>query len=114
MGEVEVDDHLNHTSQMLNTNFETFSTNGSGWVLERVEKITLKVAKRHLDKKGSSYIPTPKSIRNKLAVINVQNKDLKSFEYSILAALHHKELQKPHRVSSYKDWINREFDMTEF
>ena len=112
--EVEVDDHLNHTSQMLNTNFETFSTNGSGWVLERVEKITLKVAKRHLDKKGSSYIPTPKSIRNKLAVINVQNKDLKCFEYSILAALHHKELQKPHRVSSYEKWINKEFNMTEF
>ena len=112
--ETEVDDCLNQTSQMLNSTFETFSTNGSGWILERVEKITLKVAKKSLDKKGGSYIPTPKSIRTKHAVINVQNKDLKCFEYSILAALHHKQLLKPERVSSYKKWINTEFDMTEF
>ena len=44
--ETEVDDCLNQTSQMLNSTFETFSTNGSGWILERVEKITLKVAKK--------------------------------------------------------------------
>ncbi len=110
----EVEHYLNQTSQMLNSNFETFSTNGSGWILERVEKITLKVAKRNLDKKGASYIQTPKSIRNKLAVINVQNKDLRCFEYSILAAMHHKELQKPCQASSYKKWINKEFDMREF
>ena len=112
--EAEVDHYLNQTSQMLNSNFETFSTNGSGWILERVEKITLKVAKRNLDKKGASYIQTPKSIKNKNAVINVQNKDLRCFEYSILAAMHHKELQNPYRASSYKKWINKEFDMREF
>ena len=112
--EAEVDQHLNQTSQMLNHNFETFSTNGSGWILERVEKISLKVAKRNLDKKGASYIQTPKSIKNKYAVINVQNKDLRCFEYSILAAMHHKELQNPYRASSYKKWINKEFDMREF
>ena len=112
--ETEVDDCLDQTSQMLNSNFETFSTNGSGWILEKVEKITLKVAKKVLDKKGGSYIETPKSIKSKNAVINVQNKDLKCFEYSILAALHHKELQNPIRVSSYNKWVNKEFDMTEF
>ena len=112
--ETEVDDHLNQTSQMLNSNFETFSSNGSGWILERVEKITLKVAKKNLNKNGGSYIPTPKSIRNKNAVINVQNKDLKCFEYSLLAALHHGELKNPVRASSYKKWINKEFNMKEF
>ena len=112
--EAELDDYLNQTSQKLNSNFETFSTNGSGWILEKVEQITLKVAKRNLNKKGGSYIQTPKSIRSKHAIINVQNKDLRCFEYSILAALHHEELQNPSRVSSYKKWIDKEFDMTEF
>ena len=35
----------------------------------------------------SSYIPTPQSIINKRAIINIKNKDFKCFEYSVLASL---------------------------
>ena len=111
--EEQVEENLDQSSQTLNNNFEKFATNGSGWILDKVEKITLMVAETNKPK-GGTYIPTPQCIKNKRAIINVQNKDLRCFEYSILAALHHKELKKPHFVWSYKKWINKELDMSDF
>ena len=62
--------------------FDTYIKNGSGWILEKVEKICLNT----YDYKpiaGTSYIPTPEAIAAKNAVINVQNKsDKNCFEYS--------------------------------
>ena len=37
---------------------------------------------------GASYLPLPKRIRDKKAVLNIQNKDQKCFLWSILAAKH--------------------------
>ena len=38
--------------------------------------------------KGSSYIPLPKVVTNKKAVINIQNNDNKCFIWSVIAALY--------------------------
>ena len=52
--------------------------------------------------KGASYIPLPKRVRDKKAVLNIQNQDQKCFVWSVLAALHpvHRRDQ-PHRVRHY-------------
>ena len=69
--------------------FDVYLKNGSGWILERVEKILLNTYNYH-PIGVSSFIPTPKSVAAKRAVVNVQNKnDQKCFEYSVLAALYH-------------------------
>ena len=74
--------------------FDVYLKRGSGWLLERVEKILLNTY-TYTPIKISSYIPTPKALVRKLAIINVQNEtDAKCFEYSVNAALHHEEIDK--------------------
>ena len=74
--------------------FDVYLKRGSGWLLERVEKILLNTY-TYTPIKISSYIPTPKALAAKLALINVQNeKDKKCFEYSVNAALHHEEIDQ--------------------
>jgi hypothetical protein len=74
--------------------FDAYLKNGSGWMLERVEKILLNTYK-YEPILISTYISTPKFIAGKHAIWNIQNKnDKKCFEYSVLAALHHKEIDK--------------------
>ena len=67
--------------------FEQWVSEGSGWVMNRINSITLKIARYH-PIKGKSYIKTPKKIEGKHAIINIQNEDDKCFLYSIVAALH--------------------------
>ena len=54
---------------------------------------------------GGSYIPTPKSIVNKKAIINVKNNDENCFLYSILAHIK-KFTQNPERVNKYKKHLH--------
>ena len=57
---------------------------------------------------GSSYIDLPKEIKTKKAVINVQNKDNRCFEYAILSAQHHDKIKTDHsRSSKYKDYLGK-------
>ena len=89
--------------------FDVYLKNGSGWILERVEKILLNTY-NYQPIGVSSYIPTPESVATKKAVINVQNKnDQKCFEYSVLAALYHHKIDKrlAQRPSKYNDYIGK-------
>ena len=67
--------------------FEQWVSEGSGWVMNRINSITLKIA-RYRPIKGKSYIKTPEKMKGKQAIINIQNEDDKCFLYSIVAALH--------------------------
>ena len=70
--------------------FDAYLKNGSGWMIESVEKVLLNTYK-YGPIQISTYIPTPKFIVNKRAVLNIKNtKNKKCFEYSVLAAKHHK------------------------
>ena len=56
---------------------------------------------------GSSYIPTPKKLLSKKALVNVQNlHDDKCFIWSVLAGLH-PIASHPHRVSQYRQFGKR-------
>ena len=59
--------------------------------------------------KGVGYIDLPKEIKTKKAVINVQNKDNRCFEYAILSAQHNEEVDQKHtnRPSKYKEHLNK-------
>ena len=65
--------------------FEEWVSEGSGWVMKRINSITLKIARYH-PIKGKSYIKTPEKIVNKHAIINIQNEDEKCFLYSYIAS----------------------------
>jgi hypothetical protein len=51
------------------------------------------------------YVPLPKVVANKKAIINVQIKDNKCFLWAILLALHPAD-DHSNRVSKYKNWEN--------
>ena len=77
---------------------------GSGWVFLEVENLTL-----HTDIwdpiKGSSYINLPPELKNKKALINMQNEDNKCLLWSVLRGLNPKD-EHPERID--KDLKSKE------
>ena len=58
--------------------------------------------------KETSYIDLPKEIKSKKAIINVQNKNNRCFEYAILSAQHHDKIKSDHqRPSKYKKYLGQ-------
>ncbi|XP_064641345.1 uncharacterized protein LOC135496134 [Lineus longissimus] len=78
---------------------------GSGWKFLEVTKIELHTVK-YQPLSGSSYIPLPKQIQRKKAVINVQNTDQLCFRYSVEAAL----LNIPKNTERVANYNRPEFD----
>ena len=109
----EAEDRFSDCSQILWENFEKWNTLGSGINLEKVESITLKIAKTRI-MQGSSYIPTPKLFPR--SILNVKNNDNRCFEYAILSALHYDEISKGIRYlpRAYTKWIGRELNLKNF
>ena len=66
----------------------TFASNGSGWVLEKVIKITVNFA-RYQPITGSSYIALPSKLQNCRGLLNIRNhEDANCFLYCYIAAYH--------------------------
>jgi hypothetical protein len=66
---------------------EEFQREGSGWNLDTIESVEINVGE-YVPLMGSSYIPLPKHLINKKAIINVRNDDQRCFAWSVIAALH--------------------------
>ena len=86
----EISEIYRNTSEKIVESFTIWSKNGSGWIFESIDDLTLHTAE-YQPYRGSSYIPTPASIVGKLAVINpVNQNDHECFRY---ATLLHKNYQ---------------------
>ena len=64
----------------------TFQSMGSGWRLYSIIKLELHTT-RYTPFRGETWIPLPKELANKKAIINMQNKDNKCFLWCVLRAL---------------------------
>ena len=90
---------------MLSEIFEkiaNFQREGSGWRFRQVIHVEI-----HLNKyeplSGSSYIPLPKTLQSKKAIINVQNKqDNQCFKWAIASAIYPVEINS-NRLTKYVD-----------
>ena len=105
----EFEEAFQTSSQKIWNAFDIYLKNGSGWILEKVEKISLNTY-NYQPIAASSYIPTPKAIANKKAVINVRNEsNKKCFEYSVLAALFHDKIDRKqaHNPNKYNEHLGR-------
>ena len=95
---------------------DQYPQNGSGWRLYAILGSDLEMDK-FKPLCGSSYIKLPKPIMDKKATVNIQNKnDNECFKWSVLAALHHKEIDRHfERVNKYKQWkVDLNFDNITF
>ena len=62
--------------------FANYLRRGSGWRLKRVVKLI--ITKSRLNElRGSSHIPLPPKIRNRKALINMENKDDECFKWAV-------------------------------
>ena len=73
--------------------------NGSNFVFESIGLLSYHIHKTIL-RRENSYIKSPEWIANKKTTINPKNEENRCFEYSIVVALHHKEIKNhPERIS---------------
>ena len=101
-------------SEQILENIAKFQRQGSNWNFRRIVSIDI-----HLNKyeplKGSSYIPLPKSLQSKRAIVNVNNKkDNECFKWAITSAIYpaeaHSERLKQYVENSKKfDWTGINF-----
>ena len=65
---------------------EAWSERGSGWIMGRILEAFINIA-RYRPMRGGSYMPLPKRLQNKKAIINVQNRDNQCLRWALRAAL---------------------------
>lgn len=81
-----------------------YEAEGSGWKLSSITELQISIC-RYIGYRGSSFIDLPPSIRNKKAVINVQNRDNMCFKWAIYSMFRYESglRNNCNRVLSYAD-----------
>ena len=83
---------------------------GSGWVLDQLLQLNLHVHE-FVPLRGSTYLPLPKEISEKHAVVNIQNSDNLCFLWCVIASVYgDPNDHDPQRVAHYQQWAN-EFNL---
>ena len=78
---------------------------GSEFTIDSVDLLYYHLNKISLGRKGRSYIDSPKWLKNKKATINPKNNDDNCFQYAMIAALTHKQINNhPQRISTLKPY----------
>ena len=84
------------------------NTEGSGWMFLKVKKLVLHTTRWDPINAGS-YIDLPEALKNKKAIINMQNQDEECFKWCVLRALYPKD-NHPERIDkdlkSKQDTLN--------
>ena len=76
------------------------SMKGREFVRDSVDLLYYQLQKTSLKKNGSSYIDSPKWLKNKKATINPKNSDNNCFQYALTVALNYQSIKKdPKRIS---------------
>ena len=92
--------------QILN-NIGIYQKNGSGWYFKEALNLEIHTVK-YKPMKGSSYIPLQDFIMRKKAILNMENKDEKCFQWSILRYLYpvEKHATRISDIKKYEDELH--------
>ena len=104
---IDITNHLiNEFIDEVKGDIESWSERGSGWVMDEILNAYINVS-RYQPMRGGSYMPLPKKLQNKKAIINVQNIDNECLRWALRAALF-TPTGKVTRTSSYptEDGLN--------
>ena len=86
----------------IETKIQNFTQDGSAWQFKEAEQLEVHTVE-FKPTKGSSYIPLPKWIKDKGAIVNIQNKDDKCFLWCILRYLHQRDRDQE-RINDLKKY----------
>ena len=99
-----VEIYYDMVSEILEEIQKVEQAEGSGHVFLQVENLTLKTTIWE-PIKGSSYIKLPPELKNKKAIVNIQNEDNKCLLWSVLRGLNPKD-NHPERIDDLKSKEN--------
>ncbi|KAK3801763.1 hypothetical protein RRG08_043778 [Elysia crispata] len=99
LNENEITTALEETFPRLQETLEKLTQRGSGWMVVQVRKLWLDIA-RYQPLRGGSYIPLPKKLQDKKAVVNVKNMDYHCLRWALRSALF-QAAENPHRPANY-------------
>ena len=103
-GTDEDDLYVTMVERVLENMYEFQRREGSPWRLYSIIKLELHTVS-YKPLRGETWIPLPKELADKKAIINMQNKDNKCFLWSVLRVLNPKELN-PQRID--KELMSKE------
>ena len=97
---------LNQFIDEVKGEIEAWSERGSGWIMDKILEAFINVA-RYQPMRGGSYMDLPTKLKNKKAVLNIQNRDNECLRWAIRAALF-RPMGNMRRTSSYptEDGLN--------
>ena len=115
---VETEDNTNELFDTFRKRYQEgldTKMRGSSFTFERIDLLEYHLHKISLNR-GSSYIKSPKWIKNKGVTINPKNtKDNNCFQYAIIAALNYHNINNhPERISKLKPLNNYNWKDIEF
>ena len=77
---------LNQFIDEVKGEIEAWSERGSGWIMDKILEAFINVAQYH-PMRGGSYMILPTKLKNKKAILNIQNRDNECIRWAIRAAL---------------------------
>ena len=84
------------------------SERGSEFIFDSIDLLYHNLQKISLNRKGSSYIDSPKQLKNNKPTINPKNDDNNCFQYASTAALSYQNIKsQPETISNLKPYINK-------
>ena len=92
--------------QTIEERIQNFNKRGSNWRFERVLSLDIHFTD-FIPLRGSTFIPLPKKIRDKKAVINMKNDDDQCFKWSVTRARHPGEKNSERITKELKDQSER-------
>ena len=90
----------------IETDIKDFQEKYSGWTLKSIISLTISIKKLQPIQGGSFFCKLPDSIIRKRACFNIVNEDNQRFKWSLLAAFHSKDENRPNRWFSYSKYEN--------
>ena len=91
---------LNQFIDQVKGEIEAWSQRGSGWVLDEILEAFINVA-QHRPLRGGNYMDLPKKLKNKKAILNIQNRDNQCLRWALRVALFTRRADM-RRTSSYQ------------
>ena len=77
---------LNQFIDEVKGEIEAWSERGSGWIMDKILEAFINVA-QYQPLRGGSYVVLPTKLKNKKAILNIQNRDNECLRWSLRAAL---------------------------
>ena len=105
---------LNQFIDEVKGEIEAWSQRGSGWVVDEILEAYINVA-RYQPLRGGSYMVLPSKLKNKKAILNIQNRDNQCLRWALRAALFPAPRgRNPIRTSSYPTEDGLDFEGIDF